>query len=384
VTGRELLAQRFDAGLIALILQDGRLDDIAVDRDDLPRIGTIHLARVDRLVTKMRAAFVELGDGTTGLLRASDLRPRPPTDADIGTVLRAGQTVLVQVRAIKPGDKAPAVSMDITLPGRFLVHLPLGRGISVSRRIGDPAERTRLAAMAGLGEGGWIIRAKAATASPEEINIEGATLARHWGSLAGRLRELSAPVPLREAPNAALRLLIDNPGPPERVEIADPDARREVERWAADFAVRLNRQSSASVDADLFTLRDLHEDIAALLRPAVPLPSGGMIMIEPTAALTAIDVDSGARSTPLQANLEAAQEIARQIRLRHIGGIVVIDFITMRREQERKNLLSALAKAVSQDGVPTHLYGMSALGLVELARERRGLPLSDLLQHQTE
>jgi ribonuclease E/ribonuclease G len=247
--------------------------------------------------------------------------------------------------------------------------------------VAEPAARVRLAETPGLEPGGWIVRARAAEAPPEQIQTEGAALARAGGALFSRLPGLSAPALVAEGPGAVIRLLVESAELPHLIEIADGAARAQAEGWATDFGVGL--APTGSPDGDPFAPRDLHGRIEELLRPEVPLPGGGAIIIEPTRALVAVDVDAGANATPLQANLEAAREIARQIRLRHVGGIVVIDFVTMRREQDRKNLLSALRQAVSQDPVPTHLYGMSALGLVELVRERRGLALSQLLNTKT-
>ena len=380
---RELLAQRINAGLIALTLRDGGIEDIAVDRDGSLRIGSIHLGRIGRLTPNMRAAFVELGGGGSGLLRASDVRPRPPPDVEIGSVLRSGEPVLVQVKAAHGGDKAPAVSMEISLPGRLLVYLPLGRGINLSRRIADADQRARLSETPCLNGNGWIVRARAATADPRDIETEAAVLSARWDQISARLPKLSPPALVEDGPSAPIRLLIEAAALPTRAEVSDLVSRREIERWAADHGHALGAAAVTGEEQDIFTFRDLHGRITELLSPEVPLPSGGTITIEPTKALTAIDVDSGAGCTPLQANLEAAEAIARHLRLRHVGGIVVIDFITMRREQDRKKLLSRLSQALSEDPVPSQLYGMSTLGLVQLVRERRGLPLSQLLSTET-
>ncbi|WP_372400119.1 ribonuclease E/G [Azospirillum sp. HJ39] len=425
----ELLVDRDGPLTRAAVLADGRLTDLHIDHAGRPSLlGAVILGRVERIVTALNGAFIDLGGGLSGLLPASDVR-RPIQDHDdfpatrsrpgikqggkpgakpvpIGTLLRAGQPVAVQVKADAAGAKGPSLTMDITLPGRFLVHAPLGRDIAVSKRLGSGPERAALARrVEELATGsGWIVRAGAATASDALLAAESEALHLQWRAIRDDARAGTAPRLLHAGPDAPTRalieqgaaapdsILVDDPAPPGLPGLVGPGdgpllagLRAWCGRAAPDLLPRLaahKLQHTPPPEAAqrLFDLRDLDGAIAGLLDPRVPLPHGASLVIERTEALTVVDVNAGERGNPLDVNLDAAAEIARQLRLRNVGGIVVVDFVNMRGRGDAERVLAALSHAVDSDPVQTQVYGMSKLGLVELTRARRGTPLAALLR----
>ncbi|HYE52726.1 MAG TPA: ribonuclease E/G [Azospirillaceae bacterium] len=380
---REILIDRRGTLRRAAVLTDGELTDLHIDRIDRPPLsGAVFLGRVARIAAGLDAAFVDIGTGAPGLLPAADVRPRA-RDARIGTLLRTGQPVLVQAKADSVGRKGALLTMDATLPGRFLVAAPFLDGITVSKRLGRGPERARLSALVrdaappGLG---WIVRADAATADPGLVALEAEALAVAWRDAQRAAAGAAAPALLLPSPTAVARALVEQGGPGlTRIAVDGPEALAEVRAWCRDRAPDLERLARPHVDrVALFETGDLEQEISALMEPLVPLPDGGSLVIERTEALTAIDVNGGEKGNALATNLAAAREIARQLRLRNVGGIVVVDFINLDRAGEREQLIQALSGAVSEDPGNTHVYGMSRLGLVEMTRQRRGPALADL------
>ena len=407
----ELLVDRDGPLTRAAVLADGRLTDLHIDHADRPSLlGAVILGRVERIATGLNGAFIDLGGGLSGLLPAADVRrpvldddspqtrshPRPGSKpAAIGALLRTGQPVVVQVKADAAGAKGPSLTMDITLPGRFLVHAPLGRDISVSKRLGSGPERAALARrIEGLATGaGWIIRAGAAQVPDELLAAESEALHLQWRAIRDDARAGSAPRVLHPGPDAPTRALIeqgaaapdsiivDDPAPAGGIAVGEGPLLSGLRGWcdrhAPDLLPRLTAHRASQ---RLFDLRDLDSAIAELLDVRVPLPLGGSLVIERTEALTVVDVNAGERGNPVDVNLDAAAEIARQLRLRNVGGIVVVDFVNMRGRGDAERVLAALSHAVESDPVQTQVYGMSKLGLVELTRARRGTPLAALLR----
>lgn len=396
---RTLLIDTVGALRRAALLTDGELTDLYIDRTDRPSLaGAVILGRVARVAAGMDSAFIDIGQARPGLLPASDVRaapgappsPRPKKGADhgIGTVLKAGQAVLVQVRADPVGGKGALLSMDITLPGRYTVHTPLAPGIHVSRRIAGAgpdaaAHRQRLTALIrGVApQDGWVVRAAALTATPDILVAEVEGLAGVWRAAYAQAATVTAPALVLPPPIAPVRALIEQTGQPvDRIQVAGGDLLLTLKRWAAEQAPDLPALMSPFVGrGSLFDEGDVDGAIAGLLDRYVPLPQGGSLIIERTEALTVIDVNGGDRGDPLSVNLSAVPEIARQLRLRNVGGVVVVDFITLKRPADQERLLLALSGAVADDPGNTQVYGMSRLGLVELTRQRRGPSLLDLL-----
>lgn len=363
----------------AALVRDGDLTDLHIDRVDRPSpLGAVIRGRVVRLAAGLDAAFVDIGDRQPALLNAADVRPRV-RDARIGQLLRAGQEVTVQVKADAHGDKGAVVTMDVALPGRFLVHTPLGDGVHLSKRLGRGPERARLQQLvkaAAPPGGGWIVRADAAGADPALIAAEAHALWAAWRDALAATGDVRLP-----SPSAWERALVELSGRAGSIRALGPEALAAVRRWCADRAPDLlDRLAPHKSPHPLFEEDDLEGQIAALLEPRVPLSDGGSLVIERTEAMTVIDVNGGERGNALACNLDACREIARQLRLRNVGGIVVVDFINLANAAERERIELALSHAVSDDPAGTHVYGMTKLGLMEMTRSRRGPALFDLLR----
>lgn len=328
---------------------DGRAVDLRVDRLDRPTLEDgIFLARVEQFLKNRNAALVSLGAYGRGMLAAADARPVPTAERPLGAILRAGQLIVVQVKADATGDKAAVVTMDVVLTGRLLACAPLGRGVAVSRRLSADAA-ARQALRDGLArraprEVGWIIRAAAAGAAEAALDAEAARLLTLWRDVAADSAAGGEPRLLRPPPDALPRLQTAYDAP-----AAPPPPGFEFDAL-----------------------------LAALARPQVPLPNGGRLIIEPTAALTAVDVDGGAGDA-LSVNLAAADELARQLRLRNLGGVVMADFIRLKARGDQEKLLARLRAAVADDPMQTDVYGLTRLGLAELTRARRGRSLAETL-----
>ena len=379
----ELLVDRNGPFTRAAVLAGGRLTDLHIDRADRSSlVGAVFLGRVERIVTGLDAAFIDLGTGKPGLLGVRDARGPKGRVERIGTLLRTGQPVVVQVKADAFGAKGPTLTMDVTLPGRFLVHAPLGRGITVSKRLGGGPQRAELLRRiesAVVGEG-WIVRAGAASIDPGLIVVEADTLAVAWRTIEAAALG-AAPALLRPAHDAPRRALVEaGANRPDAILADGPELARDLARWcdveAPDLAPLLRRHDGPP---GLFEMRDLDQAIAELAGTRVPLGGGASLVIERTEAMTVIDVNAGERGNALDVNLEAAAEIARQLRLRNVGGIVVVDFVNMKGRGDGERLLTALARAVEDDPAQAQVYGLSKLGLVEMTRNRRGVALADLL-----
>jgi ribonuclease G len=345
VKGVEILIEpRAGGGAAAALLRDGRLEDLLIDPaadDPAPRPEAIHRGRVGRPMKAMGGAIVDLGGGASGLLRGGHL-PAP------------GSTVIVQVTGwAEPGKAAPVTARPL-LRGRLAILTPGAPGINLARSIPEGARRDglkalALAAMAGADPAlGLILRSRASEAGDAAIAGEIAALLADWAGLAAAAGE---PACLRPAPDAGAL------------------ARRD---WAGDDA-------AIREGADVLAEAGIWEDAAALLRPEVPLATGWMA-VEPTRALVAIDVNTGGDLTPaaaLKANLAAAGDLPRQLRLRGLGGQVVVDFAPLAR-RDRPRIEAALRAALAADGIETTLAGWTPLGHLELQRKRARRPLESL------
>lgn len=365
------------------MLSDGILTDLSLDHAQRPAwLGAIVLGRVTRVVAGLDAAFVEFGDTTPGFLSAADVRPGR-RDARIGQLLRAGQMVMAQVKADAHDGKGAVLTMDLSLPGRFLVHNPLGDGIHVSKRLGKGPEvqalRQRLSASL-PNQGGWIVRAEAMQADPGLVLGEAEALLADAYRVQ-RAAGGTAPATLLPPPDAIRRALVELPrdGLME-IAVEGPEMLAAVKAAALALAPDLLPLITPHKGArPLFDQGDTDNAITALTGRRVDLGQGGSLVIDRTEALTVIDVNGGERGNPLATNLDACLEIARQLRLRNVGGIVVVDFVNMARAGDREAVIQRLSSAVADDPVATHVYGMSRLGLVEVTRARRGPPLADLI-----
>jgi ribonuclease E/ribonuclease G len=373
------------AFLMALV-SDGRLAELQVVRRDKPsRVDGIFLGRLERVMTDLDAAFVDIGIGRAGFLRAEDRSGSdgwPPP----------GAPLLVQVRNDGEGDKGPRLSMNVAVSGRYLVYRPNGSGVTFSRRIEGESERDRLKAhVEGLLEGGIVLRTAAAGATAEVLRADATSVLERWEKIR-RLAldiqppaDLSSRVPGERDPIAhALR---DHGATLEEVIIDDRNMARtlqdQMDRLGEKIRVRWHNGSMPAFDID-----DVAGQIDTALAQRIALESGVEVLFEPGETLCAVDVDSAgaggrqgrAPRRPVEVNLEAAPAIAQQLRLRNIAGAVVIDFVTMRSAYDRDKVQAALAEALAADPVPTQIYGFTRLGLFELTRARRGPTLAAQLE----
>jgi ribonuclease G len=349
MSGRLFLVESDPAGLRAALVEDRRLEAIEIDRAARPtRVGSVTAARVVRTVHGL-GTIVKLADGTELLLDRGGPAPK------------AGEEITVQLAHAPRGDKLGTATRAIAFTGRGVVHLPHDSGLKFSRRLEiDETRRGMLEPLVAGKPGAWIFRRGAGHIDEADFAAEIATLAAE-----GQGAEIAAP-------DAFWRLATDWAAePPERILVAGLAARRTAERWCRAFAPGLEARIDP-VEAGLFDLYDLDEAILELAEPRVTLPGGASLVIEPTEALTVIDVNAGPAANALSVNLAAAAEIGRQLRLRHIGGIVVIDFISVTQPRDRERITEALKSAVANDPSQTYILPMSALGLVEMTREHRG------------
>lgn len=380
----DLLVDRDGPVLRAATVRPGggarRLVDLAVDRADAgTRSGAILRGRVVGHLPGGEAAFVDVGGALPGLLPVADVRPR--------RVPAAGERLVLQVKAEAQGAKGPTLTMDAALPGRFLVHVPHAPGVVVSRRIGQGPARGRLVARLrgilgdlGLPSSGWVARQGAADAPDALLAAEAEHLALRWRDVA--TADGPAPALLDPGPSAPLRLLTERGGRPVgAVRVADAAVLAELRRWCAEAAPDLAAVLVAEpADSRPFETADVETEIEGLLERRVPLPGGGGLVFDRTEALWVVDVNGGDRAGALAIDIDAATEVARHVRLRNLGGVIVIDFVTPDRAADGERVVQALAGAVADDPVATHVHGMSRLGLVEMTRARRGPPLIDVLK----
>jgi ribonuclease G len=421
-----------DVGLtetrVALV-EDDRLVHLDLERPERDSaLGAIFLGRIRRIEKGLQAAYVDIGLSRDGFLGRDDLTER--NDKPIEQCIHEGETILVQVIRDPVGEKGVKLTCQIALPGRFLSLTPYDAAVRVTKRITQDAERMRLAAVmqslmaladqtplevtarlqrragerrasaktieADRREGerrramGCTLNANADGVSKEELLADLERLRARWIAIEERRAKAAAasdvPAELWREMGPVGRALRDFVGARlDAIRVNAAAGFAEARAWlfehAPNYVARLERFNDPTA---LFELFDIEHDIAAALSRRIELPGGGAIVFGETEALTAIDVDSGRASSrghafeeqALRINVEAAGEIARQLRLRGIGGIVVIDFLHMENAAYRARTVNALREALKRDPAPTKVLGMSALGLVEMTRKRIGEPLA--------
>jgi ribonuclease G len=386
----------------AALLENGALPELHVERASRRGIvGNLYKGRVSRVLPGMQAAFVDVGLERTAFLHVADIALARPEDTivslpavdDIRRLVSEGDEILVQVVKDPIGTKGARLTTFIALASRHLVYLPRGDGIGVSARIEEESERQRLkSAVADLigprSAGGYIVRTAALGASIEGLREDMAYLARLWQHVRDRTAEAAPGRIVHEDLPLALRMLRDELS--RGVGRVLVDCRHEHRRMAA-FAEAFLADGAARVELyagprPLFDLHGIEEEVARALDRKVPLKSGGHLVIEQTEAMTTIDVNTGAyvghrnlEETIFRTNLEAAVAIARQLRLRNLGGIIIIDFIDMLDEAHRRQVLAALERALAADRAQTRIVSLSPLGLVEMTRKRTRESLQHLL-----
>jgi ribonuclease G len=375
---------------------DWRVAELYIERRGSRSIvGNIYKGKVDNVLPGLEAAFVDIGLEKNGFLHADDIvfpgievarrgRTGRQRGKRITELLKPGQEILVQVVKDPLKTKGPRLSMQLSIAGRYLVYVPQGEGIGVSRRL-DDKERDRLRRAAGkadLGEGGAIVRTAAQGAKREDFEREIKYLHKLHDVLQGRAKEVPAPAMVFQEADLSVRVARDIfSGEFEKAIVDDPKQHHRLESFFNRTAPELLERLDFYEDKDepLFERYGVEEAIESVLKRRVDLPSGGYLMVDYAEAMTVIDVNSGSftgrgrgaklEDTITKTNLEAAEEVVRQLRLRDIGGIIVIDFIDMTRARNRDTVLKTLRKSLDEDRTKTYVVEISPLGLVEMTRQ---------------
>jgi len=386
----------------AAVVESGVLQEVFLERASRRGlISNIYKGRVSRVLPGMQAAFIEIGMERTAFLHASDIfDPRhadtgieQPRTENIRSLVSEGNEILVQVIKDPMGTKGARLTTHITLPSRLLVYIPQGKGVGISARIEDENERERLRTavqqhLTADEQAGYIVRTAAEDASPEALGSDVIYLRKLWEFVRqkgmrtepGHLVHADLPLHLR-----ILRDLLH--ADVIKVVVDQPNAYHEMREFAGAFIPdALNRIEIYTEPRSVFELHHVEEEIQKALDRKVPLKSGGYLIIDQTESMTTIDVNTGAfvghrnlEETIFRTNLEAAVTIARQLRLRNLGGIIIIDFIDMEEPDHRRQVIQALEKAFASDHVKTNISSVSPLGLVEMTRKRTRESLEHLL-----
>ena len=375
---------------IAAVLSDERVDELIVAQGRY-QIGDVYLGTVENVLPGIDAAFVNIGESEkNGFIHVTDLGPLrlKKGAAGITELLEPRQKVLVQVMKEPTGTKGPRLTGNLALPGRYLVLQPHGQGVNISRRISAETERNRLRALGVLIKppgAGLLIRTEAEGISDELLIDDLEALLRQWEAIQQAAETASPPVLLNRDEDFIHRILRDHMGPDlARVVVDDPAAVERVTGFLGADGSTVLVEAHSEPD-ELLEHYKVNAAIRDALKPRVDLPSGGYVIIEPTEALTVIDVNSGsftrsanARETVLWTNCEAAIEIARQLKLRNIGGVIIIDFIDMDSRRDQLQLLEHFTTAVRDDAARPQIAQLTELGLVELTRKRQGQNIYEL------
>jgi len=381
------------------VIENGMLQELHIERGwRRGVVGNIYKGKVQRVMPGMQAAFVEVGLDRAAFLHANDIvrsspgaviegeeAPLPaPPPAPIMDLLRDGQDIVVQVVKDPIGSKGARLTTQISIPSRYLVLLPQSKVIGVSARIEDEAERHRLkqvvTELAGLHGGhGYIIRTNAEGQPVEALAEDIAYLSRVWNVVERRGRDSPSCSILYEdlsLPLRAVRDLIRKDV--EKVKVDSKETHERLQAFVAKYMpVLAERIELYTGERPIFDLYGVEDEIGRALDKQVPLKSGGYLVIDQTEAMTTVDVNTGSflgqrnlEETVYRTNLEAAQAVARQLRLRNLGGIIIIDFIDMDDPEHRRQVLRTLEKSLAKDHAKTTVYEFSPLGLVEMTRKR--------------
>jgi ribonuclease G len=426
---REILISGSPRETRVAILEDDRLVELLVDRPDSHRsVGDIYVGKVEAVLPGIQAAFVDIGAEKSAFLHASDLieaeededpEDREPDDADeesgdgdgngkaapqvaanrrgpppqrssrrhpapnIADELKRGQTKLVQVIKEAIGTKGPRVTAQVSLAGRFLVYMPFASKVGVSRKIESREQRAKLREMVTKlvppDEGGWIIRTVADDLTEASCKREIDHLLTLWKKIKRKQASGRAPALLQRETSLTRGIVRDLLS--DKVDLLLVDSKllfNEIEQYLKQIDPELLPKVKMYTDeAPLFDAYDVEAEIRNLFKQRVELPTGGYLIIQPTEALISIDVNTGRytgkrdpESTILRTNVEAAREVARQLRLRDIGGIIVVDFIDMETRSNRDKVLQELRMHLGRDRARTRAFAVSELGLIEMTRQR--------------
>lgn len=380
---------------IAAVFAEDQIQELIVASGN-HQVGDISLGVVENVLPSIDAAFVNIGNSErNGFIHVTDLGPirLRRSSASISELVAPQQKVLVQVMKEPTGNKGPRLTGNISLPGRFLVLMPFGRGVNLSRRIREDDERNRLRALAVLIKPagmGLLVRTEASGMDEQGILEDLESLLKQWEKIQKQAAETRAPALLNRDEDFIQRVLRDVYGSTVNRIVVDSHVgvkrvKQHLVNWnngrmPQGIYVEHHREPTAILD-----YFRVNAAIREALRPRVDLPSGGYVVIEPTEALTVVDVNSGSftrsatsRETVLWTNCEAATEIARQLRLRNIAGVIIVDFIDMDARRDQLQVLEHFSKALKADKSRPQIAQLSELGLIELTRKRQGQSIYEI------
>ena len=384
------------------LVQQGAVQELHVEGTlSRGRVGNIYLGKVVRVLPGMQSAFIDIGLERAAFLHVADIwHPRLAGEPQSGTphqpiekTVFEGQTLMVQVIKDPIGTKGARLSTQVSIAGRTLVYLPQEPHIGISQKIESEAEReavrARLTAVIPPDEkGGYIVRTIAEDATSDELAGDVTYLRKTWATIVGQAQRLPATSLLYQDLDLAQRVLRDFANDDTtRIQVDSRETYQRLSEFAAEFTPAVSpKLHHYTGERPLFDLYNIETEIQRALSRRVDLKSGGYLMIDQTEAMTTIDVNTGgyvgARNfddTIFKTNLEAAHTIARQLRLRNLGGIIIIDFIDMENAEHRDAVLSELKKALSRDRTRVTVNGFSQLGLVEMTRKRTRESLAHVL-----
>lgn len=367
---------------IAAIMENDKAMEFYTHRGDL-LIGDIFTAKVENIMQSIDAAFVNLGNNRMGFLHASDI----PGHGHLEDRIKPNQKLLVQIVKEPTGTKGPRVNTDITLPGRFLVLTTESSGVSISRKIADYQERNRLKAMVTLLKPpgvGLVVRTEAEGKDDYDLEEDFKMLWERWKEISDKHENHKYPGLVYRDQDFLYRVIRDAYTSDIDTVVLDSEqgqirAEQVLKNWTGkEIEISINKEGN------ILSTYGVESEIYKALQKKVELPSGGFLIIEQTEALAVIDVNSGRftssrtlRETVLKTNLEAAYEVARQLKLRNLGGIIVIDFIDMDERTDKITVLEELENALMKDRAKPQVGQLSDLGLVELTRRRQGQSLQE-------
>ncbi|MCX4028204.1 ribonuclease G [Endozoicomonas sp. SM1973] len=386
------------------VVENGVLQEVYIERTQRRGIvGNIYKGKVVRVLPGMQAAFIDIGLERAAFIHVSEIVPKNDTKEDddateplIHELVHEGQSLVVQVTKDPLGTKGARLTTHISIPARYLVYMPDTNHVGISLRIEDQEERDRLkqlvehalAAEQAEEKGGFILRTAAEGVGAEEVLADIRFLHRLWESVSEGIKEVKAPEAVYEDLPLHLRTLRDLVDP--KIEKVRIDS-RETYQKVCKFVKKLIPQIEGRVEyypgeRPIFDLYGVEDEIQKALSRKVQLKSGGYLILDQTEAMTTIDVNTGAfvghrnlEETIFKTNLEAATAIARQVRLRNLGGIIIIDFIDMEEAEHQRQVLRTFEKLLERDHAKTNITGVSELGLVEMTRKRTRESLENVL-----
>ncbi len=387
------------------LVENGMLQEVYIERSLRKGIvGNVYMGKVVRVLPGMQAAFVDIGLERASFIHASDIasldsdgmEERGNGSDNIRAVVRDGQELIVQIIKEPIGTKGARLSTHLSVSSRFLVYMPQTTHIGVSQRIEDEDERERLkqqiqecAAAEGLaGMGGFILRTAAEGVGVEELKVDMRYLKRLWLSIQKKIQDSKSPCVVYEDLPLSLRTLRDLARPDlEKVRVDSRETLTKVLEFAQEFVPEVvSRIEYYDGDRPIFDLFGVEDEMQKALGRKVQLKSGGYLIFDQTEAMTTIDINTGAfvghrnlEETIFKTNLEAATSLARQLRVRNLGGMIIIDFIDMREAEHQRQVLRTLEKALVKDHAKTSITGISELGLVQMTRKRTRESLEQIL-----